>query len=112
VIRRISALTQRGVSRLRLRVENKAPLHMSVHNQTGDNHNGQRGTAEHESEDTESATVGHWSALSPFPASDDLREYVPTRPKVRGVAHFFTAAFAAAEVPVRGHSHRRARSNR
>src|SRR5262245_1587522 len=83
-------LAQGGVNRSRVGVENEAPLHVIAHDQTGDNHNGQGGTAEDQSEDTESAAVGHWvDSCSPH----FLREYAQTTPKVRGVADFLAATF-------------------
>ena len=83
-------LAQGGVNRSRVGVENEAPLHVIADDQTGDNHNGQGGTTEDQSEDTETAALGHWvDSCSPH----FLREYAQTTPKVRGVADFLAATF-------------------
>src|SRR5262245_8316046 len=86
----MARLAQGGVNRLPVRVENEAPLHVIAHDQTVDNHDGQGGNAEDQSEDLESAAVGHWvDSCSPH----FLWEYAQTTSKVRGVADFLAATF-------------------
>src|SRR5262245_56280499 len=84
-------LAQRRVNRACVRVENETPLNVIAHDQIGDNHNGQGGTAEDQSEDTESGAVGHGSTSIDFVGFGRSRGVRPANPEGFATLKIFLA---------------------
>ena len=84
-------LAQRRVNRACVRVENETSLNVIAHDQIGDNHNGQGGTAEDQSEDTESGAVGHGSTSIYFVGFGRSRGVRPANPEGFATLKIFLA---------------------